>query len=365
MNSDLIHKIYQTVTDDRVLPDIMRDFEALVGGYSSALMVASKDQYWMHQTNMDPEITELYNDHYSDKDVWIQRAETQKLSGVTTGLMGLADHSEFDPAYFNDILQASDCQDCLSTFLFGSARETMGFFSIYRSLSRDPFQRADVELMETYAGHLKHAFGLRSEFKSLSADVVKLQDALSQINGPVMFLGEGGVLAWANPQADAELARQSVIKIQSGRLCAVNSHFAANLAAAIRSVFQTKTAATLPICVGDDGTPCMMYLTLLSADVSETASEFTTMRPNSTMIMAKLKTPPEVSAQSKAALQSHYGLTGRQVDVALRLADGDTIADIAAGELLSVGTVRNHVKAIFEKTGTSRQAELVKLILTL
>ena len=365
MNSDLVHKIYQTVTDDSVLPGLMKDFEQLVGGYSSALMVASQEQYWMHQTNMDPEITRLYNDHYGDKDIWIQRAGAHKLSGVTSGLIGLGDHSEFDPAYFNDILRASDCQDCLSTFLFGSARETMGFFSIYRSFSRDPFQRADIDLLGIYAEHLKHAFGLRSEFKSLSADVRKLEDALSQINGPVMFLREDGILAWANPQAEAELASQQLIKIQSGRLCAVNSHFAADLSGAIRSVFQTKGAASVPVHMRADGTPCMMYLTPLSEDVSETASDFTMTRENSAMIMVKLKTPPEVSAQSREALQSYYALTGRQVDVALRLADGDTIADIAAGELLSVGTVRNHVKAIFEKTGTSRQTELVKLVLTL
>ncbi len=365
MDQKLVRKIYQTVTDDSILPGLIKDFELMFGGYSSALLIGNPQQHQLLQTNMDPEITRLYNEHYGHKDLWFQRAVFTDFSGVTSGRLGLGDLSEFDPEYFSEVLEASDCQDCLGTFLFGNQQDMMAVLTIYRSFSADPFQRSDIEQMEFYAPHLRHAFGLRSEFESLSSDIHKLQGALSQINGPVMFLREGATLAWANGQAETELARQSVIKIHAGKLCAVNGHFAAKLNAAIGSVFETRMAATIPVDIDENGAPRLICITPLSDEVGESANGFSVAGKDNAMVMVKLKTPLTVSDQTKAVLRTFYGLTNRQLDVALDLADGLTIAEIAASEQLSVGTVRNHVKVIFEKTGTSRQAELIRLVFAL
>jgi DNA-binding CsgD family transcriptional regulator len=57
-----------------------------------------------------------------------------------------------------------------------------------------------------------------------------------------------------------------------------------------------------------------------------------------------------------------YGLTEAEARVAQRLAAGDPL-DAIAGDLgIRLATVRNHLKQIFEKTGTHRQAALVALL---
>lgn len=50
-------------------------------------------------------------------------------------------------------------------------------------------------------------------------------------------------------------------------------------------------------------------------------------------------------------------LTDREREVLAFVADGGTIADIAAGLGLSQGTVRNHISAIMAKTGARTRAE--------
>lgn len=71
--------------------------------------------------------------------------------------------------------------------------------------------------------------------------------------------------------------------------------------------------------------------------------------------------PPAVSPDVVARI---FGLTEQESRVAAAIAQGATPEEAAADMSLTVGTVRTYLKQVFSKTGTSRQAELVNLILT-
>jgi DNA-binding CsgD family transcriptional regulator len=62
------------------------------------------------------------------------------------------------------------------------------------------------------------------------------------------------------------------------------------------------------------------------------------------------------------ALRDAFALTDREVDVALMLGDGLSPAEIAGRLRIQVDTVRDHLKNVFGKTSTSRQAELTALL---
>jgi DNA-binding CsgD family transcriptional regulator len=55
-------------------------------------------------------------------------------------------------------------------------------------------------------------------------------------------------------------------------------------------------------------------------------------------------------------------LTNREVDVARLVAEGLNPPEIARLLRIQVGTARDHLKSIFEKTGTRRQSELAALL---
>jgi DNA-binding CsgD family transcriptional regulator len=58
-------------------------------------------------------------------------------------------------------------------------------------------------------------------------------------------------------------------------------------------------------------------------------------------------------------LLESYGLTTRETDIVLRLCRGLATKEIAADLMISGHTVRDHVKAIYEKAGVSSRGELV------
>jgi len=67
------------------------------------------------------------------------------------------------------------------------------------------------------------------------------------------------------------------------------------------------------------------------------------------------------AAQSSAA----YGLTARETQVAVAIASGATIPDMVRRLEISVNTVKTHLRRVYEKTGTNRQADLSRLMATI
>ena len=77
------------------------------------------------------------------------------------------------------------------------------------------------------------------------------------------------------------------------------------------------------------------------------------------LILVDLEETPE---PKPSALQKMFGLTGAEADLAIRIARGETPADIAKLQDVSISTVRSQLASLFTKTNTKRQAELVSLL---
>ena len=77
-------------------------------------------------------------------------------------------------------------------------------------------------------------------------------------------------------------------------------------------------------------------------------------------------TSTDLEVHSKAPiLRKAFGLTATEASVALALTDGASARAIAEDRGVSVATIRSHLKTIFIKTQTKRQATLVGLVIKL
>ena len=63
-------------------------------------------------------------------------------------------------------------------------------------------------------------------------------------------------------------------------------------------------------------------------------------------------------------LRCHFGLTLAEARLALHLVAGETLRSAEVKLSMTYETARTHLKNVFKKTGTCRQAELVVVILT-
>ncbi|MEO8245371.1 MAG: helix-turn-helix transcriptional regulator, partial [bacterium] len=70
----------------------------------------------------------------------------------------------------------------------------------------------------------------------------------------------------------------------------------------------------------------------------------------------------ENKAGTEADVQSLFGLTPAEARLAVALCQGKTVSQIALAFGVETSTLRSHLKNIFAKTGTGRQAELVAVL---
>ncbi|MEK7318026.1 MAG: helix-turn-helix transcriptional regulator [Pseudomonadota bacterium] len=80
------------------------------------------------------------------------------------------------------------------------------------------------------------------------------------------------------------------------------------------------------------------------------------------MAMMLLGNSESRSVLDAGVLTSLFGLSRKESIIAIRLAAGETLTEIAEREFLSPHTVRVHIRDTLRKTGTHRQSELVRLL---
>jgi DNA-binding CsgD family transcriptional regulator len=79
-------------------------------------------------------------------------------------------------------------------------------------------------------------------------------------------------------------------------------------------------------------------------------------------VMTVIIDPEAATAPSSEMLQALYGLTKAEACLARRLVMGDRLEDYAHHAGISMNTARTHLKAVFAKTDTDRQADLIRLL---
>jgi DNA-binding CsgD family transcriptional regulator len=76
-----------------------------------------------------------------------------------------------------------------------------------------------------------------------------------------------------------------------------------------------------------------------------------------------LVSDPETEIQARVeSLRERFGLTPAEATLALEIAKGDGRQATADRLGITLGTARSHLSKIFDKTGVTRQAELVRLL---
>lgn len=165
------------------------------------------------------------------------------------------------------------------------------------------------------------------------------------------MLDAGGRLLRANGAGRRLLAGKSCLLVDSGGILrAVSSACATPLAEAVAAAASGHGPFALSLRAHDD-------TDAVSVAIAPT-------RRNGAVAGVTVTIADCRAAPSAAALRSLFGLTPSEARLAQALAAGSSLEAAAHSISVSVGSARTYLKAIFQKTGVSRQAELVHQILT-
>lgn len=237
---------------------------------------------------------------------------------------------------------------------------------ISRSCQAAPFDEADKALCRFLLPHLQRSIQLSALLDGVQAERQLYAGTIDRMQlGVVLFAADGQILE-VNAEAQRIFACHDGIWMRDGSLWADKLSDRREVRRLITAVTQQSPAVeTAPGLVdaiavrrGPGRSP--LGLVMRSLEPANAWSQGL-RRP----IAALFIRDPEAQSlnASEQMLSRLYGMTPRQAELALCLADGLTIDDAAERMDVARNTVRTYMRSIYTKTGSHRQALVVRTLL--
>jgi DNA-binding CsgD family transcriptional regulator/PAS domain-containing protein len=231
--------------------------------------------------------------------------------------------------------------------------------------SRD-FSAKEKALCSAVLPHLKRSIDLHSKFDLLGSEQKLYASAIERMQIGMALIDNAGMVIKTNPAADLLLGQRDGISIEGGMLqfAYVNEMHRFN---ALLERMRLPPPADGPKLATVDTMSitrpsCKEKFGLLMYRIP--ASEWTddnTWRP---ACVAFIRDPESTPETSRDMMRGLFDLTPAETSLALLLVKGATLEQAAGELMITRNTARAHLRAIFSKTGTNRQATLIRTLLT-
>lgn len=231
------------------------------------------------------------------------------------------------------------------------------YLLVVRRKEGGAFEQSAQRIFAVLLPHLANALSLHVRMGYAQAQVEGAHAALDAFEHAVIRMDRSGQVQFVSQAADRLLRTTPEVQVKDGKLHMGTVPLQQALAAAIQCV-------TAP---PPNGRVCQSLSLQRSGEHVFQLTLLLTPLPSSSHaeIMVLLTDHHRNSGARTTTLRELYHLSPAEARVADLLAQGLTVREIADQLRLNLETVRFHVKRLLAKTGSRRQAELMKLMLSL
>jgi DNA-binding CsgD family transcriptional regulator len=235
---------------------------------------------------------------------------------------------------------------------------TEGGLQAWISVARErerPFEADDRRVMERICQMFAPALVLFGQFK----EIANQRDAYARVvraratglvrldhRGQVLLVDEAAA-AWSRPGG--------ALCVVNGRLQATQPGQRQELAAAISRVIEGQSDEELVVLEAKDGEGLELLM-------FPTSDPFEPLWPSTPRAIVYLRARDHDPPPRPERLHRMFGLSRREAMLASLLVRGMTVAEAAVDLGISEQTARSYLRQVFEKTGVTRQAELVRIV---
>lgn len=235
---------------------------------------------------------------------------------------------------------------------------------ITRSHGAKRFSEDDKAYCRLVLPHFKQAIRLHTRIDSLECERQVFSDAVDRLLLGVVRLGRNGDVIDMNEEAKRILGARDGISCSGARLCLENQHERRELQRLINQCLDEKPAGVTPglidaMAVTRPSGASRLALIVKPIPSKEWAES--RRRPVATVFIRDPDSPTVLP--SHELVRQMFGFTRVESSLAILLSDGHTLDE--ASELMNIrrNTARTHLRAIFCKTGVTRQTMLVRMML--
>jgi DNA-binding CsgD family transcriptional regulator/PAS domain-containing protein len=229
----------------------------------------------------------------------------------------------------------------------------------YRKRGSGAFSESDLAFANRLVSHLARAFELYRMLAGVTHQRRALDEVMNRLPAGVVLLNDAGRVVLTNRSAIRILGRDDGLFLADDALHLEDAGAEANLQRRIAEA----TAAPPDAESGSGGT---LAAPRTSGDGAYMIS-VARLLPGRTVhdaVASVLLSDPQIGAEPAVELlRNLHDLTPAEAELVGHLARGRSLEEAARARGVSINTVRSQLKQVFSKTGTSRQGELVQLVL--
>jgi DNA-binding CsgD family transcriptional regulator len=204
----------------------------------------------------------------------------------------------------------------------------------------------------------------RSVFYESAEEHLTTAEAMANANPTAIFVltADGTVRHW-NTSAGSLLRSSDGLVLDNGRLHATDSHTHHVMARLLRDV------PSLPASPSGDRPHGVLALPRSAGKRPLQAIvmplDAANKQGSSARLLLLVSDPEKTSAVPSEVLRVLYSLTPAEVEIANGLIMGYSAETISKNRRVSVTTIRQQIKSMLQKTGTTRQSDMIRLFLAL
>ncbi len=287
-----------------------------------------------------------------------ERGYFTKPQAITDRHIVSDDEIENHP-YYTDFLKPNGLK-WFAGFSITPDEEMFAALSIQRSLSKEPFSEEELQVVELLGVHVGNALRVSLKLSRSQSTVELLSDLLDRMSIGVLALSPSGQTHLANNAArrllagsfDQHLTSDDPLTFASGK----------QLRQPIQTALATSQALGIPRLLHtfhtDEG---MTVAYLLPTEQDDMGLNKRGMHPETGAVIVLLSSG-QPNAPDPLVVRDLLGLTLSEARIAALIGAGLTPRGVSSRLDITEQSARTVLKRVFQKTGISRQADLMHLL---
>lgn len=363
---ELISLLYDGITNKQGFFPFLRKFVEVFEGHSASFAIydtLENSLLGAWTFNIPDEALEFYAEHVSHRDALIQTALEVRKQGQ---LRFVASNLDLGPdrerirkeTRAEEWLESYGADEAVGAIAFLDGNY-LNFFGMQRSAVQPAFTREELSLFNRFLPHVNRSIDLYTRLLRGGGQPTAEQLALNHVNRGLLVVDTTYRVVFKNALADEILEKSVGFKLNESGVVSYQDPAGAN---------QFSYLLTLAVNASLEG-----------RDIEDGVFHVRRRNINLTVVISALQGADDSVAERGGVLISIYdwnhqpalntelvktlfGLTEAELRVAEALLCGNSLVEIANTLNRSRETVKTHLNALFRKTDTRRQGELISLL---
>jgi len=354
--------LYDAAADPSVWPRALLEVTRLCGATGAQFLIWNNRANAMELSTLvgfDPQAEVSYGAYYESID------PRRRLIGTIPVGRVLACHEHFDDGFvrrsefYNGFLIPCGSRYVAGARLIDSTEQTV-VIALHRAAPLGPFEPDDRAVVETLVPHLRWAAEVRRRLAPVFQGGQLARATLDGLAAAVVVADAERRARFVNRAAEAVIAQRDGLSVRQGRLVASEPDTDAALNRLLAQASATGRARGTV-----DPSPLAMprpsgrrAYVLLAVPLPERTSA----ADLGAAVLVHVVDPETEGEPRTTVLRRLFGLTAAEAELAVELARGRRLEEVAAERGVQLTTVRSQLQSLFAKMETNHQAELVRLL---